>query len=116
MEPARPQVTDPVDDPASAQYGEWARGQRPQGMVYGAAGPDAADRTPAWSSVEGGPPTGSLENSGSLTGHILAQGRPDEPEGASARSRTVVTVLIVVGLLIMVGLVGAVVLLSGLLK
>jgi hypothetical protein len=94
--------------PASAQYGQWARGQRPEGTVYGGVGPDLTEMQR--------PGIMSLENSGSLTGHILAQGRPDTAEESSGGSRTVVIVLVMVGLLIVLGLAGAVVVLSGILK
>jgi hypothetical protein len=88
----------PANPPApSAQYGEWARQQRPGGTVYGAGAPDQ-DR-PAFTGPAG---TSPLENSGSLTGHILAQGRPIEVPGEkSSGSRAVVFAMIGVCLVIL---------------
>lgn len=50
---------------------------------------------------------------GSLTGHILRQGRPDTDPGTGHGRRTVVLVLAVIGVLVIVALVGAVLRLSG---
>jgi len=81
----------------SAQYGDWARRQRPQGTVYGGAPPayDAAQRP------EGRP---GFETSGSLTGHILAQGRPDRPAESSNSSKIVMIILIAMSILVVGGL------------
>jgi hypothetical protein len=94
----------------SYQYGEWARRQRPQGTVYGGSAPSydpasapVAGYRPA--GVGSGLDSGSLEEvSGSLTGHILAQGRPDTPEERSSGSRAVVIIMVVVCILVVAGL------------
>jgi len=76
----------------SSQYGDWARRQRPQGTVYGGSPPahDPAGRTPQ-------------ETTGSLAGHILAQGRSDEADGGSG-SKAVMIILIVMIILVVGGL------------
>jgi hypothetical protein len=56
--------------------------------------------------------SGSLEASGSLTGHILAQGRPDTPEERSGGSRAVIIIMVVVGILVVAGLAGVIAYLS----
>lgn len=76
---------------------------RAEGTVYG-AGHGERDRT---RSV----PAGSLENSGSLTGHILAQGWSDTP--SSNRNNTKVVLIMLLVLTGMVGLGLAVVLAAG---
>jgi hypothetical protein len=60
--------TAPGASPAAADYHRWAQGQR-TGRLYG------QQEEPEF--VTGGYPAATLENSGSLTGHILAQGRTD---------------------------------------
>jgi hypothetical protein len=70
--------------PAAEKYGEWARSQRPQGTVYG--GSAGAGSLPA-----------PMENSGSLTGHILSQGTADLPP---PKSRTAKVLLIILGILV----------------
>jgi hypothetical protein len=99
----------PTNPPtASAQYGEWARQQRPQGTVYGGSAP-SQDRMPFG---PGG--TSSLEVSGSLTGHILAQGRPVEAAGEkSSGSRGVIIAMVLVCVLLLAGLGGVVAHLAG---
>ncbi len=104
--PEPPSGSDPVwpaeGAPAtSSQYGDWARRQRPQGTVYGGA-PPAHDPAQA-------PPPG-FEPSGSLAGHILAQGRPEE---SSASSKIVMIILIVMSVLVVGGLGFAIAYLSG---
>lgn len=54
--------------------------------------------------VSGG---GSLENSGSLTGHILAQGRADSAAPTSNNAKVLVIGLVLLGLLVLVGLLAA---------
>ncbi|MEN3307401.1 MAG: hypothetical protein V7603_3603 [Micromonosporaceae bacterium] len=121
--------------PTSPQYGEWARGQRPQGTVYGSRPPQPGTDTgapaqeqpgqyqpgqfyagPAASSLEyhsGGPGPLPLDGSGSLTGHILAQGRPDVPESKPRGSRTVIITLVTIAVLALAAALGAVLVLSG---
>jgi hypothetical protein len=84
----------------SAQYGEWARQQRPQGTVYGGVAP-SQDRVPPGSNG-----AASLEpSSGSLTGHILSQGRPLDVAGErSSGSRVVVIAMVAVCVLVLLGL------------
>lgn len=49
-------------------------------------------------------PTGlSAETSGSLTGHILAQGRMDEPAGARNTAKVLLIMALVLALLVAVG-------------
>jgi hypothetical protein len=87
----------------SPQYGEWARDQgargdqRPQGTVYGGAGPGPAQMTMA---VASGSP---LESSGSLTGHILSQGRSDGPAPAANTAKVFLIMALVLGILVAVG-------------
>jgi hypothetical protein len=94
---AAPEPRWPANPPAtSSQYGEWARQQRPAGTVYGATAP-GQDR-PAF--APGG--TQSMEVSGSLTGHILAHGRPVEaPVEKSGGSRGVIIAMVVVCVVIL---------------
>jgi hypothetical protein len=94
----------PANSPAtSAQYGEWARQQRPQGTVYGGVAP-GQDRAPLG---PGG--TSSMEISGSLTGAILHGGRPvGVPLERSSGSRVVIISMIVICVVILIGM-GAVV-------
>jgi hypothetical protein len=83
-------VAQPAENPAaSQQYGQWARSQRPQGTVYGAGARAAAMASP-------------LENSGSLTGHILSQGHPEE-SGPRNRTARVVVILTVTLLVVVIG-------------
>lgn len=90
----------PANSPAtSAQYGEWARQQRPQGTVYGGIAP-GQDRAPL-----GPGTTSSMEVSGSLTGSILSGGRPVEaPPEKSGGSRVVMISMVVVCVVILIGL------------
>jgi hypothetical protein len=103
----RDPVWAPTNQPAaSAQYGEWARQQRPQGTVYGGSAP-GQDRP-------GPDGTSALEVSGSLTGHILSQGRPVGMAGEkSSGSRGVVIAMVVVCVLLLIGLGGVVAHLAG---
>jgi hypothetical protein len=83
--------------PASDRYGEWARAGRPQGTVYGGPVPMVA------------------ENSGSLTGHILAQGHPVVPLPSTGRSKFMVIVVVLVCLLVLGAVVAGVTVVSGML-
>jgi hypothetical protein len=91
--PAAPERAHPTSD----RYGEWARAGRPQGTVYG------------------GPVPMTVENSGSLTGHILAQGHPVVPLPSTGRSKFMVTVVVLVCLLILGAIVAGVAVVSGML-
>ena len=44
------------------------------------------------------------EHSGSLTGHILAQGQPDLPPTKESKRKTVIILCVVVGILLAAGL------------
>lgn len=104
--PAAPGPSSTAPVVASAEYGQWARNQRPPGSVYGGPG------------VPGGPgPRGSAasampevaapvgqENSGSLTGHILAHGRMDPARSTNSTARVILRLALVVAALIAVGL------------
>jgi hypothetical protein len=68
--------------------------QRASGTVYGGTGGYPEMAMPV--------PVSSLENSGSLTGHILAQGWSDTPYAPSRGNAKVVVVM----LLVLLGLVG----------
>ena len=113
----------PAEPPTSSQYGDWARRQRPQGTVYGGS-PPAYDRPvsqpPAYqaapysgagpyAAAEQGRP--GFETSGSLTGHILSQGRPERESSAS--SKVVMIILIIMSLLVVGGLALGIAYLSG---
>jgi hypothetical protein len=93
-EPGRPAEGGPTTSP---QYGDWARQQRPQGTVYGGS-------PPAHDPARGPGRQPGYETSGSLTGHILAQGRPDRPGDSSTSSRIVMIILIIMSVLIVGGL------------
>jgi hypothetical protein len=82
---------------ASAEYQEWARAWR-AGSVYGEE-PDQA--TPA------GQLAAALEQSGSLTGHILAQGHRDGPTPASSTTRVILIMILVMGILVVAGIAAA---------
>jgi hypothetical protein len=77
--------------PPSAGFGDWARGQRPQGTVYGGPEKDPAPEKPA-EPVTG---TGQLESSGSLTGHILSQGNEDAPAPKSRTAKVIIIILVI---------------------
>ncbi len=121
--------------PTSPQYGEWARAQRPQGTVYGSrpsqtgteperdpqdapgqyqpGQPYAGASASSQELPSGGTGPLSLEASGSLTGHILAQGRPDVPEAKTRGGRAVIIVLVTIAVLAVAAALGAVLVLSG---
>jgi hypothetical protein len=71
----------PPREGPSQEYGQWGRNQRPHGNLYGGAS------TPSALEYE------APENTGSLTGHILAQGRPDT--GGSGNTTRVVTIMLI---------------------
>jgi hypothetical protein len=95
--PAGLERTQPTQ-PASDRYGDWARSGRPQGTVYG-----------------GQPGPMVTENSGSLTGHILAQGHPVVPLPSTGRSKFMVMVVVLVGLLVLGAIVAGIAVVSGML-
>ncbi len=64
-------------------------------------------------SFAGGPIPLADEPSGSLTGHILAQGWPDTPAFDSGRRRWVIGILLLIALVVVGGLTVAVLVLSG---
>ena len=84
------------------RYGDWARAGRPQGTVYG------GQPLPS-------PGPMNVENSGSLTGHILAQGHPVVPLPNTGRSKFMVAVVVVVCLLVLGAIVAGVTVVSGML-
>jgi hypothetical protein len=96
--PAAPERTPPTSD----RYGEWARAGRPQGTVYGGQPPPS-------------PVPMNVENSGSLTGHILAQGHPVVPLPSTGRSKFMVIVVVLVSLLVLGAIVAAIAVVSGML-
>jgi hypothetical protein len=70
------------------------------GTLYGAGGFDTVDRTMPFTL------NASVENSGSLTGHILAQGWRDEVVDRRRNNlRVAIAMLVVLGLLVTVSLV-----------
>jgi hypothetical protein len=94
--PAQPAYTVPPAAPASSQYGQWARAQRPQGTVYGASAPLGQPL---------GPP---LEQSGSLTGHILARGAPDVLPPKARTARVIVILGVALGAVVVISFVIAI--------
>ncbi|GAA3760831.1 hypothetical protein GCM10022225_53020 [Plantactinospora mayteni] len=70
-----------------------ARDQRAEGTVYG--GPEGH--------LTVSMPSNQLENSGSLTGHILAQGWTDTPTQKTNTGKVVLVLLIGLGILVAVG-------------
>lgn len=54
------------------------------------------------------PGSAALENSGSLTGHILSQGRHDGPTPKSRTAKVLIVLLVILGVLVVGGLVGAI--------
>jgi hypothetical protein len=94
----------------SSGYGQPAQGQRIQGTVYGAQPPNAG---PGPGGGFAGPGFSPMENSGSLTGQILAQGQPEEAPSGGGHSKFMIGMVVVVVGLIMLGVVGAIVTLGG---
>jgi len=79
-------------------YDQWARNQRPQGTVYGGAPVGAYQQ-----------PSGQMETSGSLTGHILSQGRVDEaPAPRSHTARVIVILIVALGTIVVLGAVAGI--------
>jgi hypothetical protein len=77
---------------------------RRAGTTYGGTdAPGAGEMTMA---LPGGDP---LENSGSLTGHILAQGRADAAQPESNTAKVVLVGILLLVTLIVIGLVAAIV-------
>ncbi|WP_281891644.1 hypothetical protein [Phytohabitans aurantiacus] len=98
----RPDSAPPAAVSTSAEYGQWARGQRPHGTVYG--GPGSEPPPHMTMAVPNGP---HLENSGSLTGHILAQGWSDETSNGRSTAKVMVIMAIVLGVVVMLGVIAA---------
>lgn len=84
--------TAPGSTPAAADYSRWAQGQR-TGRLYG-----QHDEPPTT-----GYPAATLENSGSLTGHILAQGHTDSMPAKRSYAKVGLFLAIGLGLLIGIG-------------
>jgi hypothetical protein len=100
--PTNPQQAAAPASPASAaspEYHRWARNQRPIGTTY--SGQGAGQMTMM---VGGGNP---LESSGSLTGHILAQGEADRPTPKSRTAKVIVIGAVLLGVLVVAGLLAA---------
>ena len=57
----------------------------------------------------------ATENSGSLTGHILAQGHPVVPLPSTGRSKFMVAVVVLVSLLVLGAIVAGIAMVSGML-
>jgi hypothetical protein len=81
----------PAQPTPSSRYGEWARSQRPQGTVYGRGGSVPVAVFPSGT---------ALENSGSLTGHILSQGAADVPPPKSRTARVIVIIVVILLILV----------------
>ncbi|GAA3237497.1 hypothetical protein GCM10010532_076370 [Dactylosporangium siamense] len=96
-------VDDAGPSPAAESYGNWARNQRSSaGTVYG-----GQRVTPvATVSADGG--SSPLENSGSLTGHILSQGtqEADEDDEEEPAKSSNLKVMIIIAIIVVVLLVG----------
>jgi hypothetical protein len=87
------------ESPASHGLSQGVPQQRMQGTVYGTGGYAAIDTTMPVS-------LNPVETSGSLTGHILAQGWHDEiVDRRRSNVKVVVAMLVVLGLLVTVSLV-----------
>jgi hypothetical protein len=79
---------------------------RPQGTVYGGGTPVGFQQSGA-----GFRPSSPMETSGSLTGHILSQGRPDAPEAPvqkGSTGRVVVILAVALGTLVIIGMIIAI--------
>ena len=95
-------VSDAGPPPASESYGNWARNQRSSaGTVYGGQRVTPVAAVPA----DGG--SSPLENSGSLTGHILSQGtqEADDDDDRPEKSSNL-KVMIIIGIIVVVLLAG----------
>jgi hypothetical protein len=82
----------------SEEYSQWARNQRPQGNVYGG-------RSTAVPPVE----DDALENSGSLTGQILAHGRLDPGPAKGSTAKVILIMLTVLVIMVVVTVIVAMV-------
>jgi hypothetical protein len=94
--PSWPESTNPVapgSTGAATDYHRWAQGQR-SGRLYGNQ-EEPAPMTTAF-------PAATLENSGSLTGHILAQGHAEAMQ--VRRSYAKVGLVLAIGLGVLVGI------------
>ncbi|HEX8627409.1 MAG TPA: hypothetical protein VF755_04485 [Catenuloplanes sp.] len=89
----------PPVTPGHARGGAAPAAQRAPGTLYG-GGHGAGDLTTAM------PPHSSLENSGSLTGHILAQGWSDTPTSNGTNTRVVLILIAVIVVMVALGLAG----------
>ena len=94
----------PAESPAVPQ-------QRQQGTVYGTGGYEAIDMTMPVSTHEAidmtmPVSTNPVENSGSLTGHILAQGWYDEvADRRRSNLKVIIAMVVVLGLMVTASLV-----------
>jgi hypothetical protein len=88
----------PSGNGASAQYHEWAKAQPAPGTVYSGA----KELAPPTSYL-----TGALEQSGSFTGHILAQGQKDAPTPTSRTAKVVLIMVLVLAVLVVAGVAAA---------
>ena len=86
-----------------------ARGGRHDGAPTWPAPSTAAARAPGFATVA--IPANAVENSGSLTGHILAQGWADTPAERSSNARVMIVLAAALGLLVAISVM--VVLLAG---
>lgn len=86
----------------SSEYGSWARNQPGADPDQRMSGPGAPPRT-----ATTGVYNALLENTGSLTGHILAQGRMDRPAPRSDMTKMLVLGLILLTIALVVGLLAA---------
>jgi hypothetical protein len=106
---ARGYSPDSPDDPhgvaASAEYNQWARGQRREsGTVY--SPPARPDDT----SGRGVPSNPAIENTGSLTGHILSPQRWTNNSNSNNSTRVVVIFGGVAAAILLVGIIASIVL------
>lgn len=86
---------------ANESYGKWARNERGSaGTVYGAQGGTQV----ATGSADGG--SSPLENSGSLTGHILSQGLEDADDDEEPAKSGNLRVIIIIAVIVVVLVVG----------
>jgi len=84
-----------ITAPSGARSGGYDGGPDLAGTVYG-GGTDG----PAFATVA--LPTNAVENSGSLTGHILAQGWADTPAEKSRSTRAMIVLAVALGLLVLI--------------
>ena len=96
-------ISDAGPSPAAESYGKWARNQRSSaGTVYGGQPVTPVATVPA----DGG--SSPLENSGSLTGHILSQGtqEADEDDYEEPAKSSNLKVMIIIAVIVVVLVVG----------